>query len=98
MVAYFTYYCKIKNQLKLIHSMRASNKQKDHSHFKLAVAMTATMGISRFFYFLSGLAEDLESRPLYYAFGTYFLLIQQSLMLLSSSKVARLCRERFCKT
>ena len=100
-VAYFTYHYKIKSELKLIRKMKTSNKKKDHSHFKLAVAMTATMGISKIFYFLNGFAEDLDLRSLFYSLGTNFLLLQQALnfiLLLSLSKVARLCRERFCKT
>ena len=98
MVAYFTYYCKIKSEL---NSMKTSSKQKDRSHLKLVVAMTATMGISKFFYFLNGFAEDLELRSLYYSLGTYFLLIQQALnliLLMLSNKVTGRCRERFCTT
>ena len=48
--SHFTYYCKIKSELKLIRSMKTSNKKKDHSHFKLAVAMTATMEIFNFLF------------------------------------------------
>ena len=99
-IVYFTYYYKVQNSLKLIRSMAiaTSRKQKDRFYLKLGVVMAATMGISKFFYALDAFIEHSDWLLL---IGTFFLFIQQALvmiLLICSKKMARLCKERFCIT
>ena len=98
MAVYFTYYYKLKNALKFVHSIATSNRQKDQLYFKLAVAMAATIGISKF---LSVVNYITGQSVLLYFIGTFVLLVQQALIMIlltCSKKMAQLCKERFCTT
>jgi len=78
--------------------MANSNRQKDQLYFKLAVAMAATMGISKFLHALNGFIEYSE---LLLMIGILFSLVQQTLimiLIMRSKKTVRLCKERFCIT
>ena len=95
-LVYFIHYYKIQNRLKLIRNMANSNRQKDKKYFKLAVAMVATMGISKFIYVLNNFIEHSE---LLLIIGIFFSLVQQTLitiLIMRSKKTAQLCKERFC--
>ena len=98
LVIYFTYFYKFQNATKLIRSMATSNKQKDQFYFKLAVAMAATVGVSKFLYLINGL---IGYSYLLVFISLFSLLAQQALILVlitCSRKMANLCKERFCTT
>ena len=96
-VAYFIYYFKIQNSLKLVHSMTSSNRSKDLVYLKLSIAMAVTIGISKLFYILDGFIDH----PVWLIIGGLFSLVQQILLMsliMCSKKMLRLCKERFSTT
>ena len=98
LMIYFTYFYKFQNSIKLIRGMSASYKQKDRFYFKLAVAMAATMGISKF---LSIINAFMGYSHLLVFLALLSLLVQQALimvLIVCSKKMAKLCNERFRTT
>ena len=78
--------------------MRSSLFEKDQHYFKLAIAMAATIGLSKFLLALNGFIEYSNFLILV---ALFFLLIQQAvimILIMCSKKMARLCKERFCIT
>ena len=98
LVVYFTYYYKFQNAVKFVRKLATSNRQKDQHYFKLAIAMAATIGLSKFLLALNGFIEYSNFLILV---ALFFLLIQQAvimILIMCSKKMARLCKERFCTT
>jgi len=78
--------------------MATFNKQNDRFYFKLAVAMAATMGISKFLYLINGL---IGYSYLLVFIALFSLFAQQAVivvLIMCTKKMANLCNERFRTT
>ena len=97
LVAYFVYHYKLNKLLTIVRHMPNTDKQQNQLFLKIAIMMSATLGISQMAYPLAWYFGIGALRHL----ASFFFLIQQCVILslfVCSKKVSQLCKERFCTT
>ena len=101
LAVYFIYHYKLNKMLKMLHTSATDDDyQQNQMFFKLAVSMATTIGVAHFLFTYTRLINSTESDAVQ-AVGGISAMIQRFAiftLLISSKKVLRLWKKRFCTT
>ena len=99
LLVYFVYYYKLNKMLRLVRTLAVKvDHQQNRLYFKLAITMAATIGIAQFFLTYTRLISPTAFARIVGGLSVPAQRCVILILLTSSKKVLRLCKERFCTT